>query len=403
MSSPPQQIRQLSPVLENKTTVTTSYIYSKKNSSIFIPIYEGKFTQTPILWVKPLLNQMSNITVPISDKEDTEQQKSKLRYMIISPLPPIIQDTTPDQLKSFLFNLFINRANMKETEAKRYLDDVGIKKFMNAITHVSVNPKDSTNNYEMLEHFGDANVNKAATWFLKSAFPEIVAKGNLGLQIFNRQKALIVSKLFLARYCERINLDKLIRYRQLPYYYLDSRSQTPPVEDMNIVNLNFSMKEDVFEALMGCIEDVIDSKEGFVGIGYSIVFKILSSIYSEERIPKTRNELVDYKTQLKEIFDRFKSNENYNFAFIHDKDTSTMSLILFFKGDKYIVGPPNIPIEEQTSDFIIGIGPIPLKGTGGELEVYKNIAERQLAKEALSFFRKYYPDESRLIRFKAGE
>ena len=69
------------------------------------PIY-GKIYDIPTLWLTPSTTQVYGILISDDRKDDSEQQKAKLRYAKVQILPSIIQDTTPNTLRDFLINLF---------------------------------------------------------------------------------------------------------------------------------------------------------------------------------------------------------------------------------------------------------------------------------------------------------
>ena len=62
--------------------------------------------------------------------------------------------------------------------------------------------------------------------------------------------------------------------------------------------------EDTFEAFVGCTEYLLD-KAYRPGVGYGIVYDILSDIFDEIPISLRFEDLLDPKTRLKETFDAF--------------------------------------------------------------------------------------------------
>lgn len=80
--------------------------------------------------------------------------------------------------------------------------------------------------------------------------------------------------------------------------------------------MNDSMLEDTFEAFCGVLEDLIDSRIG-IGVGYGVVYNIITSLLDEEYITTDLNKLVDVKTQVKELIEnaaikKFGSKVEYN-------------------------------------------------------------------------------------------
>lgn len=237
-------------------------------------------------------------------------KKSKRQYIGLErPIlewPAIINKDRTGQYRDFIIDLLESRGNVRRSEGAKYTDEAGMDLFIRAMTHDSVNPMERWNNYEMLEHIGDTTVNKSITWYLKSRFPEIYNMGDTGVVIMSKQEGMLKSKPFLAKYSEKLGFPSFIRYRPLEFEITKENKDGTRETGTKRVNLDQSMKEDVFESFFGCLEDVIDNKEGFPGVGYSVCFRILSSIFDEEEIPTSLADLVDDKTKLKEVLDKRK-------------------------------------------------------------------------------------------------
>ena len=364
---------------------------------------QSKHNNSNIKQNNPNINKSHNVstitstaaTLPIhmqvgDDKKSLK--KCKRFYKLTNPLPEIQQDTTSKALRYFLINLFTTRGKMKQSEAERFTGPNEMVRFMKIITHDSVNPNSQVDNYELYEHFGDTTVNKATLWYLKSRFPDLISRGKISVQIFSLQKALLVSKLYLARYSEKIGLSKLIRYRAIPY--VTKKSDNSSNNETDNIYLDQSMKEDAYEALFGCIEEVIDEKIGRVGIGYSVAYSIISSILSEEYIPQTNKELKDYKSQLKELFEdrlrKYNQGHNvYSIKYIESADGNDLTLTLNFPGgDPSLLGP--LHLNQSHSSFALIFGPRKLISLDGTRDGQKKAQEQLLSKDALDYLEYYY-------------
>jgi dsRNA-specific ribonuclease len=322
-----------------------------------------------------------------------EKKKMKRMYIISNPLPPI-KEMNFEAYRRFIIDLMMNKGNVTRPEAERYTDEIAMGAFILAMTHDSVNPSQRAENYEMLEHLGDATVNKCTTWYLKNRFPDIIKRGDAGVQIISKQKSLLTSKPFLAKYSEFLGLDKFIRYRPLNFTYAKEDAGGAQSTQVKQVVLDRSMREDVFEAFFGCMEEVVDNKEGLVGVGYAIVFKILSSLYDEQDIPYTKNMLVDAKTQLKELFDR-RRKDGETLEYTVNKDTREVSLIIHFEK------LPDNPSVMTPFDIVMGPYSTAISGMEGDYETSKRILEQQLAKDALTYLQNKYG--SQFVRYGPDE
>lgn len=329
--------------------------------------------------------------------------KEKKKKIYVPPIgllsPPIACNKTENEFREFIKNLLINRGNVRNEEVDKYLDEYGMSVFTVAFTHETVNLSNPTENYEILEHLGDTTVDKATSWYLKSRFSsQIAKKGKEMVDILSKQRAILVSKTYMSRYSQRLGISDYIRYR--PLRYKDSIKEFSE----KTTEKNESMKEDVFEALFGAIEQVIDQKEELVGVGYSVCYNIMRSIYDEEDISVEKKDLVDYRTQLKEIFDKFSNYKQtgqtniraYGEEFVTSMTGDTMELVLNFginyqpkPGDSLVTGPPNLPVNDRSTQFRIRFGPVKLAASG-ETEVVKKALEQVLAKYAQEYLVRAY-------------
>jgi dsRNA-specific ribonuclease len=325
-----------------------------------------------------------------------KDKKRRYTYLNLNDFK-IENDFQTETYRNFIINFLMTRGNLKKTEAEKYTEDMNL--YIQAVTHDSVIPTDLTFNYEMLEHLGDETVNKCATWYLKNRFPQIMKRGDKGVSIFSSQRAILKAKPKLAEFCQRIGLVNFIRYRKLEYEFykegLSLQSTSKLIEQKNIksIVMDNSMKEDAFEAFFAAIEMTIDNTEGMIGIGYSVVFKILSSIFDEETISIYPYDLIDFKTQLKEIFDKrratYKDKETYQSVKTDDGNTISLEISIhtgpILQGDLASgdIRQANIP-----RDITMVFGPLNTRVSKDNEEDYDSTAkqvEQQLAKQALEW------------------
>lgn len=332
----------------------------------------------------------------------------KRKYILSDPLPPVVNGNRDDEYRQFIIKLLTTRAKIKLSDAEIYTDRDSMDLFIMAMTHDSVNPTNRADNYEMYEHFGDATCNKSATWYLKNRFPDIVKKGDEGVQYISKQKSIITSKPYLAKYSDELGFSTFIRFRPIEFEYTkDSGNISQTERHKKVITIDRSMKEDVFEAFFGCLEDVIDKKEGFPGVGYSVAYTILASTWNDKYIPFTKNELIDAKTQLKEIFDKRKINGD-KLDYITDKDTKEVSLVVVLNKpgavEVKLAYQPTEPFRTVIQDnTVLQFGPLStnVAGDGYDYETNKKIIEQKLARDAITFLAEKYGEEFK--RYKGDE
>lgn len=199
----------------------------------------------------------------------------------------VIIDFKDADFKMALVNLLVTRGGVEENIARELLDDRGLKLMKLAFTHPSMLEE---KNYELYETLGDSTLNKCIVWYLTRRFPQIKYSSS-GNEVITELKKTAVSKGSYSKHLDTLGLSKFIRYRQLPYTMGDKQLY---------ITIDNSMKEDVFEAMMGALEDLIDSKI-MIGTGYTVIYNILTSILDTMYISIDLNEIVDAKTKLNEV------------------------------------------------------------------------------------------------------
>lgn len=179
-----------------------------------------------------------------------------------------------------------------------------------ATTHKSVNQwnndKFSFNNYELFEKLGDKAVNKAINQYLYNRLQDEHDKEF----IFRIDKAQsnLHSKEKLSELSKKYNFNKLINWKPIVYITSDNNIYWQLKEDNNYDNTDIG--EDSFESILGLIEVLANRVRN--GLGYVIVYNILSYILDREDISFDLENLVENITKLKEIYDsvRLRTDKN---------------------------------------------------------------------------------------------
>ena len=199
---------------------------------------------------------------------------------------------TPDsnKFKQFVFDLITKRGNINEQTAQQLLDERGMERIQIAFTHSTMIGE---TNYEFFEMLGDRSVNKAIIWYMHRRFPDISNNDNAPMYMTELKKRYENKRNF-SIWAEKLGFTEYIRYTEL--VYLRGKNF------LELARMNESMLEDCFEAFCGVLEDLIDGRIG-LGVGYGIVYNIITSLLDEEYITTDLSKLVDVKTQLKELIE----------------------------------------------------------------------------------------------------
>jgi dsRNA-specific ribonuclease len=217
--------------------------------------------------------------------------------------------------KMALIKLLTERGGVDQAVATKLLDDKGLQIMKIAFTHPSMLEEQ---NYELYETLGDSTLNKCIVWYLTRRFPQIKYNPS-GNEIITELKKTAVSKGSYSKHFDALKLTSFIRYKKLPYTM---------GEKQLYINIDNSMKEDVFEAMMGALEDLIDSKI-MVGTGYAVIYNIITSILDTIYISIDLNEIIDAKTKLNEVVGQ--TEKKYG-KIKNDDGTWTATLQINFRG-----------------------------------------------------------------------
>ena len=229
----------------------------------------------------------------ISTKELKELPKENTP--LVHPDP-----TFKDFLKSILVRTSLNKKHINlliETEQD-----------MIEWTKVFTTRGISIYNYELYETFGDATCNKIVVWYYKTRFPEIfnfkvpLKMGLMGqVDILTKLKSKGVSKSSFQKYSREMDFLKYIRG-------LDEEKQHSQ-----------SILEDTFEAFIGCLENMIDTKIGDF-VGYGVCFTFMKTFLDKEYISLKQDDLYDSKSLLNIYITKLKRFVDIKFNSTCEKD-----------------------------------------------------------------------------------
>jgi len=192
------------------------------------------------------------------------------------------------EFKHLIMSL-LEKGSLHPKYIKSLTDEKSMKHFGEAFTASSA---DSVNNYERYEQIGDVSANKFIVWYAYKRFPQLDCTE--GVKVVARLRINYGAKATFSQIAENLGFWKFITAAE------DGQEKNKKYRLRNKKDL----LEDTFEAFIGCVEYLLD-KAYRVGVGYAIIYDILSQIFDEIPISLEWVELFDAKTRLKETFDVF--------------------------------------------------------------------------------------------------
>ena len=184
--------------------------------------------------------------------------------------------------ENFILGL-LKKGKLKDHYIKLLMDKESLKIYNDVFTSNSV---DTENNYEVYEQLGDVLAGSFIIWYMYRRFPQLQCP----------EAVKIVARL-------KINYGARASFFSIgddlgfwPFITATEEQRTWERKDL---------LEDTLEAFIGATAFILDNKIR-QGVGYAIVYDILSSIFDSMTISLKYEDLYDSITRLKEIFDYFK-------------------------------------------------------------------------------------------------
>jgi dsRNA-specific ribonuclease len=207
-----------------------------------------------------------------------------------------------EQFKELIFGL-LKKGDLKSKYINALLTTENMILFSAAFTSASANADE---NYEIFEQMGDLSANKFIVWYMYKRFPFL--KTPKGVKIVARLRINYGAKQAFAEIAE-----------QLGFWTYISSAIDGTTNGMKYKNRHKKdLLEDVFEAFIGCTEFILDT-EFKTGVGYGIVYDILSSIFDNIDISLKYEDLFDAKTRLKEVFDSYSELGTWGYTNIRQE------------------------------------------------------------------------------------
>lgn len=224
-----------------------------------------------------------------------------------------------------LIRSILIKAKLRSNYLDLLLDDESIKLYEQAFTSDTAN---ETENYEVFEQLGDVLIGSFIVWYSYRRFPRLMKPE--GVKIVARLRINYGGEESLAEIADSLGFGPYITSA------VDQRGQEDRLDDENYMKL----LEDVFEAFIGATAYIIDNKIR-QGIGYAIVYDILSAIFDEIPISLKYSSLFDSVTRLKELYDFNKelgTKVLYQEQYLPEKKLTEVLVYQFDKGKKIFIG-----------------------------------------------------------------
>jgi dsRNA-specific ribonuclease len=196
--------------------------------------------------------------------------------------------------------------------------------FQRAFTTKKFNPQF---NYEFYEILGDATSNKIVVWYFMRRFPEIFNKPQRGgamgpVAVMARLKMEGISKKTYSEFAE-----------QLGFYEHIICTPEDRLERKSIL-------EDTFEAFVGCLESLVDTKVG-ICTGYSVIYEFMRHLMDKRHIDLEN--LYDNKSLLNTEYHKIKNKYKLEYKF-YDR---------YLNNPQFSLDPRNIPFRFEGTLSIV--------------------------------------------------
>jgi dsRNA-specific ribonuclease len=215
--------------------------------------------------------------------------------------PNIYLGSRDEDFKKLIITI-LTRGRLKPKYIDLLTNEKSMAEYGNAFTAESA---DTVNNYERYEQLGDISANKFIVWYSYKRFPQLDCTE--GVKVVARLRINYGATQMFSKLAEELGF----------WPFISCAIDPPPVipgEERKKNNKKYRSKhmknllEDVFEAFIGCTETLLD-KAFRTGVGYAIVYDILTDIFNEKPMSLVYEDLYDSKTRLKETFDHYNKKK----------------------------------------------------------------------------------------------
>ena len=229
--------------------------------------------------------------------------------------PVVYRGSRGDDFKKIIRDVLV-KSNLKSHYIDLLMSEDSLKVYNDVFTS---NTADMENNYEMYEQMGDVLAGSFIIWYMYRRFPHLQCSE--AVKIVARLKINYGARQSFFGIGEKLGFWPFI---------------TATEEERNREKKD--LLEDTLEAFIGATAFILDNNLQH-GVGYAVVYNILSSIFDEMDISLKYEDLYDPITRLKETFDYFKDRigiqEKHS---VKDEKLTTFTLFRVFQGRKDEIG-----------------------------------------------------------------
>jgi len=201
--------------------------------------------------------------------------------------------------RDVLYKLLIERGNLRADVVNSFLNLDVLEVYKEAFTHISFSPE---RNYELWETLGDGIAKGFLRFYAVRRFPWIATSTRSSETLTNIGKNYESVGYFSIIY-DLLNLQAISAYREELIHIHPKHSVDREHGDYVMIDINKSIKEDIFEAFFGVTQYLIDGKIQ-LGMGNAVCYNIFSSLFDEQDLETDVSKLESPVTKLKEIFDK---------------------------------------------------------------------------------------------------
>jgi dsRNA-specific ribonuclease len=220
-----------------------------------------------------------------------------------------------NDFKQLILSL-LKKGKLKDHYIKLLMDDEGLKIYNDVFTSNSANAE---NNYEVYEQLGDVLAGSFIIWYMYRRFPQ--------LQCPEAVKIVARLKINYGARASFFLIGESLGF--WPFITATEEERTRERKDL---------LEDTLEAFIGATAFILDNKIR-QGVGYAIVYDILSSIFDSMTISLKYEDLYDSITRLKEIFDYFKDRiGTQKKDFVKEEKLTTFKIYRIHGGSTQLLG-----------------------------------------------------------------
>jgi len=241
---------------------------------------------------------------------------------------------TSAEFVTFLRDSVLKPSRLASRLARQCLSEENLQFFLQAFTSPSAR---ENANYELFEQLGDVTINKFIVQYMYDSFPQL--QSTEGVNVVARLKIYYGGKKFIQMFADRLDVWRFV---------LSSEDDKTKRKKMLV--------EDVFEALVGALEFVVDrvvdsqygSSSG-IASGYNIAYSFLESLYSTVPVEICYETLVDPKTRLKELFDEHRRDLG-SLEYVDAKDADTAEYLTTVRRRSVAIGTGRSIVKKEAHE-----------------------------------------------------